>query len=99
MENQNPTKEEVIEVLKGVFDPEINVDVWTLGLIYNIDISDGIVNIRMTFTSVMCPYGPMLLEIINNNVKKIDRVKDVKIEVVFNPPWQPSEDLRAMLGV
>ncbi len=99
METKMPTKEAVIEIMKTIFDPEINVDVWTLGLIYNIDIADGIVDIRMTFTSVMCPYGPMLVDIITNNVKKLDGVKDVKIDVVFNPPWQPSEELRAMLGV
>ena len=50
-------KEEIIEVLKKVNDPEIHIDVWTLKLIYNIDIKEEIVEIRMTFTSPMCPYG------------------------------------------
>ena len=58
-----PTKEDVMNVLKGVNDPEIGIDVVALELIYNIDVSkDGRVNIKMTFTTPMCPYGPMLLE-------------------------------------
>ena len=56
-------KEQVVEVLKTVDDPEIGMDVWTLGLIYRITIEKGIVYIKMTFTTPMCPYGPMLVEL------------------------------------
>ena len=93
------TKEQIIEVLKTCYDPEINIDIWTLGLIYNIDIVEDKVNIRMTFTSIMCPYGPMLVEDIKTKLGQDKEIKEVNVEVVFNPPWQPSEELRAMLGV
>ena len=93
-------KEDVINVLKEVEDPELQMDVWSLGLIYEVKIEKEKVNIKMTFTTPMCPYGPMLLDMIEDAVKsEIKTVKVVKIEVVFEPPWQPSEELRAMFGV
>lgn len=94
------TKEEkVIVALKQCLDPEIGIDVYTLGLIYNIDLKGNEANIKMTFTSPMCPYGPMLVEEIKNKVKGVENIKKVNVEVTFNPPWQPSDELRSMLGV
>ena len=93
------TKEEVIEVLKKVMDPELNVDVWSLELIYGVEVEGDIVNIKMTFTSPMCPYGPMLIEDIKVKVSHLENVKNVNVEVTFDPPWKPSEELRATLGV
>ena len=95
-----PTKQDVENVLKGVVDPEIGIDIVTLELIYNINASeDGKVDIKMTFTTPMCPYGPMLVEEIKAKVSQINGVKEVNVDVVFDPPWQPSEQLRATLGV
>ena len=94
-----PTKEEVIGILKEINDPEIGIDVWTLELIYNVDVKENKAKIKMTFTSPMCPYGPMLIEEIRSKVSEIKGIKDVEVEVVFDPPWQPSEQLRATLGV
>ena len=95
-----PTKEQVIEILKQVNDPEIGIDVYTLELIYDIHLKeDGSVFIKMTFTTPMCPYGPMLLDEIKTRVSEIEGIKGVDIEVVFDPPWQPSDELRATLGV
>ena len=94
-----PTKEEVIEVLKKIEDPEIHIDIWTLELIYNVDVNDDKIKVKMTFTSPMCPYGPQLVEEIKTKVSEVNGVKDVDIEVVFDPPWKPSEELRATLGV
>ena len=95
-----PTKEDVMNVLKGVNDPEIGLDMVTLELIYNINVSeDGKVDIKMTFTTPMCPYGPMLVEEIKAKVSEINGVKEVNVDIVFDPPWQPSEQLRATLGV
>lgn len=93
------TKEQIIQVLQVVFDPEIQIDVWTLGLIYNLEIKEDIVNIKMTFTSPMCPYGPMLMDDIKSKVMGIKDVKDVNIEITFDPPWKPSDELRATLGI
>ena len=93
------TKEEVIEVLKKIDDPEIKIDVWTLELIYNVDVKDSKVNIKMTFTTPMCPYGPMLVEEIKSKINELEGIKEVDVEITFEPPWKPSEELRATLGV
>jgi metal-sulfur cluster biosynthetic enzyme len=94
------SKEDIVEILKTVEDPELYMDVWTLGLIYEIKLKKDKVEIIMTFTTPMCPYGPMLLEMIESAIKeKHDDIKDVKIDVTFDPPWEPSEELRAMFGV
>ena len=92
-------KEDVIEVLKKVIDPEIGIDVWTLELIYNVDVEDEKVKIRMTFTTPMCPYGPMLVEEIKTKISELEKIKEVDVEITFEPPWEPSEELRATLGV
>ena len=92
-------KEQIIEQLKKCFDPEINLDVWTLGLIYAVEVENNKVNIVMTFTTPFCPYGEMLLNDISNKIKCVDGVKDVDIEVVFDPPWEPTEEVKMMMGI
>ena len=94
-----PSRQLVVNTLLDVMDPELNMDVWTLGLIYGIDIKDGIVRIRMTFTTPLCPYGPALIDDIKTRIKSLEDVKDVVVDVVFEPPWTPPEDLRLMYGV
>ena len=95
------TKESVINVLKQINDPEILVDVWTMGLIYNIKINEKkkVITITMTLTTPMCPYGPMLLEEIKVRLKEDTGAKEVILNLTFDPPWQPSDELRMMLGV
>jgi len=93
------TKEEIINVLRTVNDPELHMDVWTLELIRNIDIGESLVKINMTFTSPMCPYGPQLVDSIQRSVQALDGIEKVDIEVEFDPPWEPSAELRATLGV
>jgi metal-sulfur cluster biosynthetic enzyme len=92
------TKEQAIDALKLCEDPELNIDVWTLGLIYDLDVNDGKVKIKMTFTTPLCPYGPMLLDTIKMKLTE-HGASNVDLEVVFDPPWKPSEELREMLGV
>ena len=92
------TKEDIIEVLQTVNDPELNIDIWTLELIYDVKVEEDKVDIKMTFTSPMCPYGPQLLEEVKTKVSEINGVKEAKVEVTFEPPWKPSEELRATLG-
>jgi metal-sulfur cluster biosynthetic enzyme len=92
-------KQQIIDTLMKVNDPEIMIDVWTLGLIYDIKIESEVVDIKMTFTSPMCPYGPMLVDDVKSQVGKIDGIKETKVEVTFEPPWKPSEELRDILGV
>ncbi len=96
------TKEQVIEVLKKVLDPEIQFDIWSLGLVYNIEIEGSKVKILMTFTSPMCPYGPALMDDVRRQVSSIDGVGEVIIDLTFSPVWGPdkmSEEARLALGV
>lgn len=93
------TKNDVVEALKKVNDPELHMDIWTLELVYNIDVNDDNVDVTMTFTSPACPYGPALLEDVKQKLKEVNGVKNVNVEVTFDPPWEPSEELRAMFGV
>jgi len=96
------TKEKIIEVLKKCYDPEVHVDVYTMGLIYEIKPdfpNKNEIYIKMTLTTPTCPYGPQLLQEIKTRLKEIKTIKDVNLEVVFQPPWQPSKELRAILGV
>ncbi len=91
-------KEQLIEnVFKKYEDPEIHIDVWTLGLIYDIKIDGEKVDLLITFTSPFCPFGPQMVADLEELIKK-EGFKEVKIEVTFNPPWQPSEELKEMLG-
>jgi len=94
-----PTKEDIMNVLKGVSDPELSIDIVTLELIYEVNVENDNVKIKMTFTSPMCPYGPQLLEEVKTKVSQLNGVKEVDVQVVFDPPWQPSQELRATLGV
>ena len=93
------TKENLIEnVFKKYVDPELGIDVWALGLIYEIKITKKKVFVKLTFTSPMCPYGPMMVEELEQLVRE-QGAENVEIEVTFEPPWKPSDELREMLGV
>jgi len=98
MQNSNKEKEKAIEILKSINDPELGIDIYTLGLIYKLEVKNKNVDIDMTFTSPMCPYGPQLLLKVKQEFKK-SGFNEPKIKVVFEPLWQPSSELRDMLGV
>ena len=83
-----PTQNEVIEVLKSIFDPEIPVDIYELGLIYEVKISDeGMVDIDMTLTSPNCPVAESLPKEVEDKVSEMDGVSGAKVQIVFDPPW------------
>lgn len=92
------TKEAVIEALKQCNDPELEMNVWFLGLIYDVNVDDDNVKIKMTFTTPFCPYGPSLLDLIKSKVKEAG-AHDVQIDLVFEPKWVPNEDVRMALGI
>ena len=93
------TREQIIEnVLKKYEDPELMIDVWTLGLVYELAVENDAVRVRLTFTSPMCPYGPTMVEELKNLILK-EGAASVAIEITFEPPWQPSEELKEMLGM
>ena len=80
----------VVETIKTVYDPEIPVNIYELGLIYNIDISpDGKVDIVMTLTSPGCPVAESLPKEVELKIATIDDVNKVNIELVWDPPWTP----------
>jgi FeS assembly SUF system protein len=84
-------KSAVVDVLKTVYDPEIPVDIWELGLIYDLDVDDaGAVKIRMTLTSPMCPVAETLPPEVEAKARGVEGVSDVKLDLVWDPPWSPS---------
>jgi FeS assembly SUF system protein len=83
--------DQLIEKLKTVFDPEIPVDIYELGLIYKVDVSDERdVAIDMTLTAPGCPVAGEMPGWVENAVKEIPEVRNVRVELVFDPPWDPS---------
>lgn len=86
--NKEQLREEIINVVKTVYDPEIPVDVWELGLIYNIYISDEAnVHVRMTLTSPNCPVAESLPNEVKEKIAAIEDVKSAEIELVWEPIW------------
>jgi FeS assembly SUF system protein len=96
-------RDRVIEVLKTCYDPEIPVDIWELGLIYEINISEGNdVHIMMTLTSPACPVAETLPPDVEQKVRDIPDVNSAKVEITFEPPWEKdmmSEEARLELGM
>ncbi|RTL86097.1 MAG: SUF system Fe-S cluster assembly protein [Hyphomicrobiales bacterium] len=90
MENERLTND-VVKALKTVYDPEIPADIYELGLIYRIDISDeGVVEIDMTLTAPGCPVAGEMPIWVKNAVSAVPGVSDVKVNMVFSPPWDQS---------
>ncbi len=96
-------EEAVLRMLKTVFDPEIPVNIYDLGLIYKIDITDdGICNIDMTLTAPSCPAGDFLVEDIRQKVGSVEGIKQVNVNIVFEPEWNKdmmSEEAKLELGM
>ncbi|MBQ0102960.1 MAG: DUF59 domain-containing protein [Prevotellaceae bacterium] len=92
----------VVDMLRTVFDPEIPVNIYDLGLIYKVDVQEGfIVNIDMTLTAPNCPAADFIIEDIQQKVSSIDGVKEVNVELVFEPEWNKdmmSEEAKLDLG-
>jgi FeS assembly SUF system protein len=83
-----PSTNEVIAVLKTIFDPEIPVDIYELGLIYEVKVGDdGMVDIDMTLTSPNCPVAESLPKDVEDKVKEMEGVTDSKVKIVFEPAW------------
>ena len=96
------TREEVMEALKDVYDPEIPVNVVDLGLIYDLKGEDGDVNIKMTLTFAGGGMGPYIAQQAEWRVAEIENVEDVEVEMVYEPPWSPdliSEEGKSQLGL
>ncbi len=97
-------QEDVVkEHLKSVIDPELGVNIVDLGLVYGVAIQDNNVTVRMTLTSPACPLGAVIQGQVHTALLKLGWVKDVKVELVWSPRWDPremaSEEARMQLGI
>jgi len=91
----------IIDNLKEVFDPEIPVNIYDLGLVYSVDIEDNEVKVLMTLTAPNCPAADMILADVEYMSKKVEGIESCKIEITFDPPWEKSmmsEEARLELG-
>ncbi len=101
-EERTRIEERIVDVLKTVYDPEIPVNIYDLGLIYKIDVKDdSTVDIDMTFTAPTCPAADFILEDVRQKVDSLDGVKSATVNLVFEPAWDQSmlsEEARLELG-
>ncbi len=96
------TEKDVRNALKTVKDPELNLDLVVLGLIYDIDIQDADVNVRMSLTSPMCPVAEQIVQNATEAVKGVDGVENAHVQLTFDPPWTPDRIaplIRSSLGL
>jgi metal-sulfur cluster biosynthetic enzyme len=96
-----PSVDDVNEALANVIDPELGLDFVELGLIYEVEIDGGEVNVTFTLTSPGCPIGPQVTDQIREYVGELDGVEGVNATMTFSPPWTPdmmSEDAKFALG-
>lgn len=95
-------EERIVDVLKTVYDPEIPVDIYNLGLIYRIDLhEDGILELDMTLTAPNCPAADFIVEDVRTKLEGIDGVKDARVSLVFDPEWDKdmmTEEAKLELG-
>ena len=101
-EEKTKIEERIVDVLKTVYDPEIPVNIYDLGLIYKIEVNDeGNVDIDMTYTAPSCPAADFILEDVRQKVDTIEGVKTSNVNLVFEPEWDQSmmtEEARVELG-
>ncbi len=101
-EEKTKIEERIVDVLKTVYDPEIPVNIYDLGMIYKIDLhDDGTLNVDMTFTAPSCPAADYILEDVRSKLDSVDGVKTANVNLVFEPAWDQSmmsEEARVELG-
>ncbi len=96
------SRDEVVTVLKDCFDPEIPINIWDLGLVYDINVDNETVGIKMTLTAPGCMMGGMIAEEVKSKIKAMAGVKDAKVDLVWDPPWTPdkmSPEAKAQMGI
>ena len=101
-QEKSQIEERIVDVLKTVYDPEIPVNIYDLGLIYKIDLSDdGTLDLDMTFTAPSCPAADFIIEDVRTKVEAVNGVKSANVNMVFEPEWDKSmmtEKARVELG-
>jgi metal-sulfur cluster biosynthetic enzyme len=96
-----PTRDEVVEALRQVEDPELGMDIVDLGLLYDVEVEGPRVKVTHSLTSMGCPVGPLIQEDINRVTRELPGVEDVDVELTWDPPWTPdkmSDDAKFILG-
>ena len=96
-----PTREDVIEALREVEDPELGMDIVELGLMYDVEVDGPHVKVLHSLTSMGCPAGPLIQEGIHSVAASLPGVEDVEVELTWDPPWTPdrmSDDAKFILG-
>lgn len=96
------TRDDVLEALKDVYDPEIPVNVVDLGLVYDVDVVENDVSIQMTLTFAGCGMGPYIAQQAEWRIAELEHVEDVNVEMVYEPAWTPemiTEDGKKQLGL
>jgi metal-sulfur cluster biosynthetic enzyme len=94
-------REQVVEALRNVNDPELGINIVDLGLVYGVDVSGGTVHVTYTLTTMGCPIGPLIEAEIRQFLSGVEGVDEVEAEMVLRPPWTPemmSEEAKAALG-
>ena len=95
------SKEEVLEVLRQVEDPELGMDIVDLGLLYDVEVDGPRVKVTYSLTSMGCPAGPLIAGDIDRAAREVEGVEEVDLELTFDPPWTPdrmSDDAKFILG-
>ena len=96
-----PTKEEVVDALRVVEDPELGMDIVELGLLYDVEVEDSKVKATYSLTSIGCPVGPMIEQQIKETIEDMEGVSEAETELTWDPPWSPermSDDAKFILG-
>jgi metal-sulfur cluster biosynthetic enzyme len=96
-----PTRDDVIEALRSVEDPELGMDIVELGLLYDVEVAGPRVHVTYSLTSMGCPVGPMIEQNVEEVVASLPGVEQVETELTWDPPWSPdkmSEDAKFILG-
>ena len=99
--SDDPLVASILEALKNVDDPELGINIVDLGLVYEVAVSDGTVNITYTLTTMGCPIGPMIEQQMKQFLEGVEGVDEVNAQMVLSPPWTPekmSEEAKAALG-
>lgn len=97
-----PTKEQVLEALKEVYDPEIPFNIVDLGLVYGCEVEEGNVKVKMTLTFPGCGMGAYIANNAKEKIMELEGVEDANVEMVFDPPWTPdliSDEIKSELGI
>ena len=96
-----PTKEEVLELLRTVEDPELGMDIVDLGLVYEVEIEGSKAKVLYSLTSMGCPAGQLIAQDMEGAARQVEGIEDVELELTFDPPWTPdrmSDDAKFILG-